>query len=230
VAETETARIRAAGLLRTLGSGGAGPTPTHLLSGLLVCGCCGGPVHIVGRGRYGCGWRHKRGPTVCSAEYTVQSTDIESRVLSAIQEQVLEQEVVEEIVSRSLELATTRFEEATRLSGDDRRRLHEIAGEELNLVREVARLGGSDAYHKVLEELSEEKLKIEERFAASKPKWNPESLSNAIRTAISRLDGLLLGSPSRPGRRSSRCCGERRSRFTSGKTGTTGSRASQRSA
>lgn len=45
--------------------GGPGRPNRHLLSGLLRCGHCGGPLVIIGRNRYGCSRHKERGATVC---------------------------------------------------------------------------------------------------------------------------------------------------------------------
>jgi site-specific DNA recombinase len=143
------------------GSIGSGRRPTHLLSGLLRCGECGGPVHIVGGGKYGCGWRHKRGPTICSAERCIKPDDLEARVLGTIQTQILVPEIIEEVACRSLDLAKSRFDHAQQSFSADRRRLDEIALEERNLSCEIAKLGSSDEFYAVLDELHEEKDAIQ---------------------------------------------------------------------
>ena len=135
---------------------GSGRRPVHLLSGLLRCGQCGGPVHIVGGGKYGCGWRHKRGPTICSAECCIKPDDLEARVLGTIQTQILVPEIVEEVAIRSLDLAKSRFDHAHQSFSADRRRLDEIALEERNQIRAVAKLGSSDEFYAVLDELRAE--------------------------------------------------------------------------
>jgi site-specific DNA recombinase len=177
------------------GSIGSGRRPTHLLSGLLRCGECGGPVHIVGGGKYACGWRHKRGPTICSAERCIKPDDLEARVLGTIQTQILVPEIVEEVACRSLDLAKSRFDHAQQSFSADRRRLDEIALEERNLSREIAKLGSSDEFYAVLDELHEEKGAIQSRVESSQPRWSPANLEEPIRAAISRFESLLRSSP-----------------------------------
>lgn len=62
----------------------AGPAPRRLLSGLLVCGHCGGAIAVVNRDRYGCTWARHRGPAVCDQRRTVQVQVAERRILAAI--------------------------------------------------------------------------------------------------------------------------------------------------
>ena len=152
-------------------------------------------MHIVGGGKYGCGWRHKRGPTICSAECCIKPDDLEARVLGTIQTQILVPEIVGEVACRSLDLAKSRFDHAQQSFSADRRRLDEIVLEERNLIREVAKLGSSDEFYAVLDELREEKETIQSRVEASQPRWSPANLEEPIRATISRFESLLRGSP-----------------------------------
>jgi hypothetical protein len=65
-------------------SGRAGPGSPYLLSGLLECGCCGSPLSMVNRERYGCSAHRHRGPSVCSFNATIPRERVERRILDAI--------------------------------------------------------------------------------------------------------------------------------------------------
>ena len=186
---------RGDGTLVAGGGSASGRRPAHLLSGLLRCGLCGGPVHVVGGGKYGCGWRHKRGPKICSAERCIKPGELEARVLGTIRTQILVPEIVEEVARRSLRLAQSRFEESHRTLAVDQRRLDEVKLEERNLIREIAKLGTSDEFYEVLRELREEKAAIQARIEAGQPEWSPASLEKPVRAAISQIESLLQASP-----------------------------------
>lgn len=95
----------------------------RLLSGLLVCGACGGPYTILGRARYGCA-RHREQGT-CDNGRSISASRLEGRVLSGIKEHLLAPELVAEYVR-------TYHEELTRRragEGKERRRLQRRLGE-----------------------------------------------------------------------------------------------------
>jgi site-specific DNA recombinase len=62
--------------------------PKRLLSGLLKCGTCGGNFTIIGRDRWGCGTNREMG--TCSNGRSIVDSQLESRVLSALRERMLE--------------------------------------------------------------------------------------------------------------------------------------------
>src|SRR5262249_7649797 len=63
-----------------------------LLSGLLVCGCCGGGYTIVGLDRYGCARRRSKG--TCSNSFTIGRQEIEERVFAGLRERMMAPELV----------------------------------------------------------------------------------------------------------------------------------------
>ena len=68
--------------------------PRHLLSGLVKCGCCGGGMSIVGKGWIGCTSSRDRG--TCNNRRTIKRQDLEWRVLSALQHELMKPELFEE--------------------------------------------------------------------------------------------------------------------------------------
>src|ERR1700730_1518120 len=63
-----------------------------LLSGLLVCGCCGGAYTIVGLDRYGCATRRSKG--TCSNRLSISRIEIEERVLRGLSKRMMAPELV----------------------------------------------------------------------------------------------------------------------------------------
>ena len=70
--------------------------PVSLLSGLLICGSCGGKVGIITPGRYACLNHHRRG--TCDNNRTITRDNIEARVLSGLKERLVFSEAVAEAV------------------------------------------------------------------------------------------------------------------------------------
>ncbi len=67
-----------------------------LLSGLLVCGQCGGTYIVIGQDRYGCGVHRSKG--TCSNNLQIERTAIEQRVLDGLKDRLMAPELVEEFV------------------------------------------------------------------------------------------------------------------------------------
>jgi DNA invertase Pin-like site-specific DNA recombinase len=104
--------------------------PQFLLSGLLLCGCCGGGYTIIGKDRYGCATR--RGKGTCSNGQTIMRQHIEARVLEGLRENMLTADAVSAFIS---EFAAA-LADLERQAGSERRRL----SKELDQVER--RLGG----------------------------------------------------------------------------------------
>ena len=68
----------------------------HLFSGMLTCGECGGGVIQVGKHYYGCSASRNKG--TCSNRLTIKRTDLEDRVLSGLQDQLLHPDLIAEFV------------------------------------------------------------------------------------------------------------------------------------
>ena len=66
--------------------------PKRLLSGLLKCGTCGGNFTIIGRDRWGCSISREAG--TCSNGRSIVDSQLESRVLTALRERMLEPDAV----------------------------------------------------------------------------------------------------------------------------------------
>lgn len=71
--------------------------PKRLLSGLLVCGKCGGPVTIISTERWGCSARKETG--ACGNGRTITTSVLEQRVLGALREQMLAPDYVKAYVA-----------------------------------------------------------------------------------------------------------------------------------
>ena len=69
-----------------------------LLSGLLVCGCCGGGYTIVAQDRYGCATRKGKG--TCDNARTISRQSIERRVLGALKGTLVRPEVIADALAK----------------------------------------------------------------------------------------------------------------------------------
>jgi DNA invertase Pin-like site-specific DNA recombinase len=71
--------------------------PRRLLSGMLQCGICGGPITIIGEGRLGCSGHKERG--TCSNNKKISATRVEEAVLQGIKAQMLQPELIREFAN-----------------------------------------------------------------------------------------------------------------------------------
>lgn len=67
----------------------ASRTPRHLLSGILRCHECGGPLTVVDAYNYGCGRHKDRGAAVCGSNLRVRRTDVETALIAGIRSTLL---------------------------------------------------------------------------------------------------------------------------------------------
>jgi site-specific DNA recombinase len=101
----------------------------YLLSGLLICGCCGGNFSIVTRDTYSCSGRRAKG--VCSNDRTISREEIESRILTAIKQNLLTPELV-------AEFTRAYTQEFNRLVAEAGSQHAEVAGKLTAVERKIA--------------------------------------------------------------------------------------------
>ncbi|MFC0243919.1 recombinase family protein [Falsochrobactrum ovis] len=68
--------------------------PKSLLSGLVFCGCCGGPYSLRGADRFACSNHISKG--TCTNSRTIPRTELEARVLTGLKERMMSPEMVGE--------------------------------------------------------------------------------------------------------------------------------------
>ena len=89
--------------------------PQSLLSGLIVCGYCGGPYSLRGAGRFACSNHISKG--TCSNSRTIRREELESRVLSGLKDRMMTPEVATEAM-RAYAEETNRLNRERRSNGD----------------------------------------------------------------------------------------------------------------
>lgn len=70
-------------------AGGPGRPARHILSGILRCDVCGGPLVIVDRYRYGCATHKDRGDAACNSRIRVPRAGAEEALLASIRKDLL---------------------------------------------------------------------------------------------------------------------------------------------
>jgi len=89
--------------------------PKTLLSGLIFCGCCGGPFSLRGSDRFACSTHATKG--TCSNSRTILREELESRVLAGLRERMMAPEVSAEAM-RAYAEETNRLNRERRSNGD----------------------------------------------------------------------------------------------------------------
>ena len=80
--------------MKTAGAIGVAKRPQYLFSGLTKCGICGAGFIMSGKNRLGCFGARDQGR--CDNHLTIRRDEVEARVLSALQDKLLRQDLFEE--------------------------------------------------------------------------------------------------------------------------------------
>jgi len=118
--------------------------PRSLLSGLLFCGCCGGPYALRGQNRYGCSHHIMSG--TCSNSRTIAREALETRVLAGLKDKLMAPEVAAEAM-RAYQEERNRINRDRRLTGDQERRALERAEK---AIKEIVTAIENGAYSRTL--------------------------------------------------------------------------------
>ena len=110
---------------------GRGRRPSALLSGVLRCGCCGGPLVIVDAYKYGCARAKDRG--TCADPIRVDRVAVERAMLAGIREQLLSDAAYQ----RFQRAVTDRIREAAPNTAALERALADATRERDNILRAI---------------------------------------------------------------------------------------------
>lgn len=166
----------------------------HLLSGLLRCGVCGGNMIVAGRDHYGCTNHRNKGDSVCPNSRGVRRSALETKVVAALREQVLDERAAEAIVEQALA--------RIRATDDGTARLHALHEEEKetqarveNLVGFIAKGQQSQAVSEALRQaelcLTRQHMEIGARSSRADSFQMPSPVE--LRRRLEDFRGLLAG-------------------------------------
>ena len=137
--------------------------PAFLLSGLLICGCCGGKYGIITNDRYGCLGHYRKG--ICDNGRTVRRDDIERRVLAGLTDKLVSPEAVAAAV-RAYAEETNRQNHERRAQGEADRRALEKIDRGIKGIMDAIEDGMYQPTMKVrMAELQQQRAQIEARVA-----------------------------------------------------------------
>jgi len=143
--------------------GGKGARPytrnSYLLSGLVACGCCGGPVNVVGRDMMGCGVHKDRGDAVCTNHGKIRRQHLEQRVIDGLAHHLDRDEYREAFV------AEVRAELRRLERGDERasleRQLETVQAKISRTVMAITTMPYSEALTQALAALEQEQAALQ---------------------------------------------------------------------
>ena len=137
--------------------------PHSLLSGLLVCGCCGGPYALRGQDRYACSNHVMNGS--CSNSRSITRVALEARMLEGLRARLMAPEIAAEAM-RAYAEETNRLNRERRAGSEgDRRELDKITRSIKEIVALVEDGSGSRALVARLRELEAREDELTERLS-----------------------------------------------------------------
>src|SRR5215204_1806537 len=177
--------------MKTAGAIGAAKRPQYLFSGLTKCGVCGAGFIMAGRNRLACFGARDQGR--CDNHLTIRRDEVEARVLQALQDKLLRQDLFEEFCDEfTREMNRLRMEHRAGLSAAER----EIERIEVRRKKLIEMVMNGVAPSEVKDELNANAAKREELKAtlaaadAPPPLLHPE-MAELYRQKITALARAL---------------------------------------
>jgi site-specific DNA recombinase len=186
--EPTTIRVREARAKRL----NAARRPVFLLSGLLICGCCGGKYGIIVDDRFGCLNHHNR--RTCDNGRSIRRAVVEQRVLAGLTEKLVSPAAVADAVRAYHEESNRRNHERRAQADADRNALAKIE----RAIRAITAAIEDGMYQPSMKarmtELEQQKAEIEARereAPAVLPDVNP-NIAEIYRAKVARLAEALV--------------------------------------
>ena len=132
-----------------------------ILSGVLHCPHCGGPLSSQGHSRYGCTRGHDRGPTVCPG-FTVGRKRLDRRMLSVVRDEMLTDEMAQlwrQLVIEGAQQATPAALESLQARRDS------LQQQLANLIEAIAQVGISAAIEQRIRQAERELRTLDHEIA-----------------------------------------------------------------
>jgi DNA invertase Pin-like site-specific DNA recombinase len=165
--------------------------PAFLLSGLLICGCCGGKYGIMAAGRYGCLAHFRRGR--CDNSRTIKREKIEKRVLAGLTETLVSPEAVAEAVRSCVERTNHENHERRAREEADRAALARIERGIRGIMQAIEDGMYQPSMKARMDELERQKAEIEAQLSetpADIPDVHP-NVAEIYRRKVQRLTETL---------------------------------------
>ena len=163
--------------------------PRFLLSGLLMCGVCGGGFTITAKDRYGCARRGRQG--TCPNNRGIKRQELERRVLDGLRSSLVTPELVAEFISEYQAEWNRLQGERRAAAGQRNRKLGDVSRRIAGIVDAIERGIITPTTKQRLEALEAEKAELERApVEAPLPAIHP-NLAQVYRNKVARLEEEL---------------------------------------
>jgi site-specific DNA recombinase len=165
--------------------------PNYLLSGLLICGCCGGKYGLVVGDRYGCLNRHRR--NTCDNGRTIRRAIIEDRALTGLKEKLVSADAVAEAVRAYHEALNREKQDQRAQSSADRHTLAKVERTIKSIITAIEDGMYQPSMKARMDDLEHQKAEITARIAAETPPLpdvNP-NIAEIYRHKVQHLSAAL---------------------------------------
>ena len=175
-----------------------GHRPRYLLSGLLSCGCCGSGYIMISDSRLGCAAARNSG--TCTNRKTIKRTDVESRVLSGLKDNLLHPDLIQEFIAEfqresQKERLATLSEQA-----QAERQLAKVLKEIDNIVTAISQGMFHPSMKAKMDGLEAERAGLEAKLAAL-PQQEPVTIHPGLADIYARKVSDLVGALNEAGTR-----------------------------
>jgi site-specific DNA recombinase len=168
-----------------------GAHSAHLLSGLLICSECDGPLIVIsGTGKYttyGCSRAFNR--AMCSNRAKIKEAHLEQKLFAQLHSAFNTPEVFDSLVK-----SLTQFQMELLAGTESAQRIQEIETQLRNLIGELAQIGGSQALRAGIRE-REEDLKGLQDAKRIRREIPPAEISKKVREALQDIPALFKVDP-----------------------------------
>jgi site-specific DNA recombinase len=168
-----------------------GAHSAHLLSGLLICSKCGGPLIVIsGTGKYttyGCSRAFNR--AVCSNRARVKEEHLEQKLFAQLHTAFNTPEVFDSLVE-----SLVQFQVELLAGTESVQRIHELETQLRNLIGELAQIGASPALRVGIRE-REEELRSLQALKSSRKELSSAEIAKKVREALQDIPALFKVDP-----------------------------------
>ncbi len=175
----------------TSGRVSRGAHSAHLLSGLLICSVCNGPLIVIsGTGKYttyGCTRAFNR--AMCSNHAKIKEAFLEEKLFAQLRSAFSTPEVLDSLVKSLI-----RFQTELLAGTESVQRVAEIETQLRNLIGELAQIGGSQALRAGIRE-REEELKNLRAIKSNRKEFSPAEIKREVQEALQDLPALFKVDP-----------------------------------
>jgi site-specific DNA recombinase len=163
-----------------------------LLSGLLICGCCGSSYTIVGKDVYGC--RRHRGMGNCTNATRVSRSEVERRIMTALKEKLIAPDLIAEF-TRAYQEEVNRLAATASSRRADRDRQLKAVERKIQAIMEAVEKGlYSSSMNDRMRQLEAERealQRAQETVEAPAPVMVHPNLAELYRRRVADLEQLL---------------------------------------